>query len=94
MKNFKLTVRQSSENSTPFFTWDLLAEGDVEKWPPGLVEVARHGRHREVGVRLYFLDGSVEAEFPDRRAACLGHMQGNGLVAQLAGQGLLEAAGG
>lgn len=45
-------------------------------------------------MRLDFLYGSVKAELSDRRAASLGHVQGNGLVALLARQRLLQAPGG
>lgn len=43
---------------------------------------------------LDFLDGSVKAELSNRRAASLGDVQGNGLVALLARQRLLQAPGG
>ena len=72
-------------------TWDLLAEADIEKMPPGLLEVLHLGCDRDIGVRLNFLDGSSVAEVSDRCAVALRQVQGDGVIALLTGQGLPEA---
>lgn len=42
-------------------------------------------------MRLDFLDGSIKAEISDRKAVALCQVQGNGVIALLAGHQLFEA---